>query len=365
METLIKAYRKAASDCRYSAARHTAQSLKMRLQALADAVDENEQADVYGVGALIEQFEQEVAALLGKEQALFLPSGTMAQPIALKIWAEQQRSPYVALHATSHLQLHEHNAYQTLYGLRGVTLGSHHRVPTLADIQSAAVEPLAAILLELPMREIGGQLPAWEDLVAQASWAREHNIKLHMDGARLWQCPPAYGKSLAEISALFDSVYVSFYKDLGGISGACLAGDANFIAQAKIWVRRAGGNLFSLAPYIVAAREGLKQHLPHIAARREQAIWLAEQLNQLPGVTTWPRVPQTNMFRVRMSVDVETYLNTASQWMLDNNVALITPPYETGEGYYLCEMTIGDAFAEQTPAEWQQHLARFAEQVLS
>ncbi len=365
MSDTFTAYRRAFEQCTYTTVRNDKISLKETLQRLADAVTEEEQGDVYGSGQLIESFEREVAALLGKEAALFMVSGTQAQPVALKIWSDEKRSPYVALHATSHLFLHEQNAFQTLYGLQGIALGSAHHVPELDDLKRAARDPLAAILLELPMREIGGQLPPWDELVAQSEWARKNGIRLHLDGARLWQCPASYGKSLAQIAALFDSVYVSFYKDLGGISGAVLAGDKAFIDTARVWQRRTGGNLYSLAPYIVAAREGLKQHLPDMPQRLENALWLADKLNALPGVSTWPKRPQTNMFRLRIACKPAEFFAAATRWMAQNDIAIFTPPYQVGEDHIMCELSIGSAFARKTTDEWEQAINAFAQAVLS
>jgi threonine aldolase len=73
-------------------------------------------------------------------------------------------------------------------------------------------------------------------------------VALHLDGARLWECRPFYGRDYAQIAGLFDSVYVSFYKTLGGIAGAALAGPADVIAEARVWQRRQGGNLVRLFP---------------------------------------------------------------------------------------------------------------------
>ncbi|WP_346837924.1 beta-eliminating lyase-related protein [Microbulbifer sp. SAOS-129_SWC] len=361
---LITAYRNAFTTCSHSSVRHPSPGLKATLQQLADATGEGEQSDVYGSGALIEDFEREVAALLGKEAAVFMPSGTQAQPIALRLWADRARTPYVALPHTSHLQLHEHNAFQVLYGLKGVTLGAAAEVPTLTDLQQAARDPLAAALLELPMREIGGQLPAWEDLLAQSQWAREQGIKLHLDGARLWQCPPHYNRSLAEIAALFDSVYVSFYKDLGGIAGALLAGDADFIRSAKVWQRRAGGNLFALSPYVIAAREGLATYLPNMANYREDAQWFAAQLNALAGVQTWPLQPQTSMFRLRVDADPTEFLPRATAWLAEQDIAVLPPPYRAGEGSLWFELSFGENFRRRERAEWAAVLARFVSEVL-
>ncbi|EAR09914.1 threonine aldolase family protein [Reinekea blandensis] len=360
-DSLINDFRQAFNACQHRTARNLDAGLKQRFQQLADSLDDDETSDLYGSGALIEALETEVAELLGKEAAVFLPSGTMAQPIALKIWSEAARTPYVAMHSTSHVLLHEHNGYQALYGLHGVTIGQNHQVPTLEDLQQAALNPLAAVLLELPMREIGGQLPPWDDLVAQTQWLKAQGIRVHMDGARLWQCPAAYDKSLADIAALFDSVYVSFYKDLGGLAGACLVGDQTFIDKARIWIRRAGGNLYSLAPYVVAAREGLKTHLPQMPKRREQAIWLAGQLNALPGISTWPRVPQTNMFRLRLRGDANSVLPAMIKWMQATGIGILTPPYEVGEDYMMTELTIGDGFNTLPEEDWLRHIASFGD----
>lgn len=340
---------------------HAAKPLspKQTLTALADNLAHEESSDQYGNGPLIENFENQVAQLLGKEAALFLTSGTLAQPMALKIWAEQARTPYVAMHASSHLQLHEFNGYQIVHDLKGVTIGQAHRVPKLADIKKAATDPLAAILLELPMREIGGQLPPWEELVEQAQWAKQQGIKLHLDGARLWQCPAAYGKPLSEIAGLFDSVYVSFYKDLGGIAGAVLAGDKAFIERAKIWQRRLGGNLYALYPYVVAARMGLENTLPKMPARFDQALWLAEQLNQFEHCRTWPNVPHTNMFRVRLYGNPEIMLARAAQWMAQTGCAILPNPWSIHDDHILYEITVANEMDSHERLVWQPKIEAF------
>src|SRR6185437_1694219 len=232
--------------------------------------------------------------LLGKEAAVFMPSGTMAQQIALRVWSERKQCRTVGFHPTCHLEIHEQKGYQALHGLRGRLVGNAHQVITLDDVK-AIHEPLAALLLELPLREIGGQLPGWDDLGAQSDWAREHNIAMHMDGARLWESGPYYGRSYAEIAALFDTVYVSFYKGIGGIAGATLAGPADFIAEARVWQRRHGGNLVQLYPYVIAAREGLRLRLPRFAGYHERALRIAQALGEVPGVIIKPTPPQTNM----------------------------------------------------------------------
>ena len=102
--------------------------------------------------------------------------------------------------------------------------------------------------IELPLREAGYLLPPWDELVGLVEAAQARGIPVHLDGARLWESQPFYDRPLAEIAALGDTVYVSFYKGLGGIAGAALVGPADVIAEARHWQHRHGGTLVSVYP---------------------------------------------------------------------------------------------------------------------
>jgi threonine aldolase len=276
---------------------HYPLSVSQTLTELIAAAPPDLHSDIYGQGELINNFEKHIAELLGKEATVFMPSGSLAQPIALRIWSDRKHSAHVAFHPTCHLELHEQKGYQLLHGLHGVLVGSSNRLMTLADLNRVN-EPLAALLIELPQREIGGQLPEWNDLVAITNWTRERGTALHMDGARLWECQPFYQRPYHEIAALFDTVYVSFYKILGGIAGAVLAGPADIIAEAKIWQRRQGGNLVRMFPYVLAAKIGLEQRLTRMTAYRDKAVEIAQALAAIPQIDVVPNPPQTNMLHV-------------------------------------------------------------------
>ena len=150
--------------------------------------------DQYGDGGVVAELEQRIATLLGKEAAVFMPSGTMGQQIALRVHADRRGRRTVLFHPHCHLDRHEERGYERLHGLFGRTVGEFERLLTLGDLQSVHEEP-AALLLELPQREIGGLLPEWDDLVQQVEWARERGAAVHMDGARLWGCEDFYGRS--------------------------------------------------------------------------------------------------------------------------------------------------------------------------
>ena len=253
--------------------------------------------DRYGEGELLRGFEQEIAALLGTEAAVFMPSGTMAQQIALRVWAERRRLPSVAFHPTCHLEIHEERGYERLHGLSARLVGARTALLTLADLERMA-EPVAALLLELPQRELGGILPAWDDLTAIAAWAKREGVALHLDGARLWETRPFYGREYAEIAGLFDSVYVSLYKGLGAIAGSVLAGPASFIAEARVWQRRHGGTLVSVYPLVLSAKAGLAARLARMGQYHEKAVAIARRLSVIPDLVVIPDPPHTNMMHL-------------------------------------------------------------------
>src|SRR5690242_11351308 len=116
--------------------------------------------------------ERRVTELLGTAEAMFFPSGTMAQQVALRVHAERRGRTAFAAHPQTHLAVWEGQGYAAVHGLRFHPVGDRHSLLAL-DALAAVAEPPAALVLELPQRDIGGQLPGWDDLVAQVGWARE------------------------------------------------------------------------------------------------------------------------------------------------------------------------------------------------
>jgi threonine aldolase len=336
---------------RFLNAWHGGPGPRVRLLELADATGEDERLDRYGSGERIERLERRVAELLGKEAAVVMPSGTMAQPIALRIWCDRRGTRTVAFHPTCHLELHEEKGYERLHGLRGKLVGDPNRLITLDDLE-AIREPVAALLLELPQREIGGLLPEWDDLVAQTAWAREREIALHVDGARLWEAQPFYDRPHAEIAGLFDSVYVSFYKGLGGIAGAALAGDAALIAEARVWQRRQGGNLVTLHPFVVAAELALDERLDRMPAHVAHARALAAALADVDGIEVVPDPPQTPLFHVLLRGDHERLADAALEIAEERKVFLFADPSSTtSPSWQKLEVMVGEVTLALEPAE--------------
>ena len=309
------------------------------------------ETDVYGDGGVVEELEQEVAALLGKPAAVFLPSGTMAQQIALRVHADRRGSRTVLLHPTSHVDVHEGDAYERLHGLSGRRVGNPYRLIGLEDLEGVA-EPFAALLLELPYRELGGVQPAWDDLVAQTTWARSRGAAVHLDGARIWESAVGYGVHPAEVAALFDTAYVSFYKGLGGIAGCALLGEPDVVAEVVEWRRRHGGTLFGLWPYAASALTGLRTRLPLMPRYLQHALAVAALLREVPGVTVLPDPPQVPMMHLLVRASPETL--SAGIRRVAEQQAIWTwraPMSTTDPAVQLFELSVGDATLELTAEE--------------
>ncbi|HCI81002.1 MAG TPA: low specificity L-threonine aldolase [Ktedonobacter sp.] len=337
---------------------HYPQTPHQVLSTLAETTDAELEADHYGQGKLISSFENEIADMLGKEAAVFMPSGTMCQQIALRIWSERNRLPRVAFHPTCHLEIHEQFGYQRLHHLESVLVGTTDRMFILDDLKKVS-EPISALLIELPQREIGGQLPTWDELNAMIEWAREKGIATHMDGARLWECQPFYNRSYAEIASLFDSVYVSFYKILNGIAGAILAGPADFIAEARVWQRRHGGNLVHLYPYVLSAKQGMATHLERMGEYHEKAKSVASVLSEFSRISVVPNPPQTNMMHVFLQGDPERLIEASLDVARETKTLLfsgLTPTLLLG--YSKFELSVGDATLDLSNEEIRELFER-------
>lgn len=258
--------------------------------------------DFYGNGDFIQAFEHRIAELLGFEDGCYMPTGTMGQLVLLRMYADASGNRLVGVHPSSHHVLHEDDSYSVLHGLRAEYLGPWSRPVLASDVREARETP-GVVSVELPVRWLGGQLQTWEQLEELKRTCRERGVKLHMDGARLWESQPYYGRSYAEICRGFDSVYVSFYKMVGALGGAMVLGGRDFIRTARLWRHRHGGNIFQMTPYVASAAMRLDEALARIPGYVQRARSFTEVLAADPRVTVLPRPAQTNLFRVFLKGD--------------------------------------------------------------
>ncbi|MGV3488712.1 MAG: threonine aldolase family protein [Tuberibacillus sp.] len=316
-------------------------------------IDDQAESDMYGKGKVIEDFQEKIARFLGKETAVFFPSGTMAQQIALRIWCDKKGVTKVAYHPLCHLEIHEEDGLKELHHIEPIILADKERLITLEDVMSIK-EEIACLLLELPQREIGGELPDFKELVAISDYCREKGIQLHLDGARLFEILPYYNKTAAEVCALFDSVYVSFYKGLGGIAGAILAGDKAFTEESKVWKRRHGGDLISLYPYIISSDYYFEKRIGKMTHYYEEAMELAGFYNQCQLIQTRPQVPVSNMFHVHIEAPKEQLEPIFAEVYETTGIGLTGYLKETSDTSCYYEVSIGDAYENVPKAKLEE-----------
>lgn len=305
--------------------------------------------DTYGEGGVVAALEHYVADLLGKPAAVFLPSGTMAQAATLRVHADRRTSRTVLWHPACHLDQHEGLAHARLHGLLGRPAGARHRLIELADL-TAVAEPVAALLLELPQRDLGGQLAGWDELNAQLDWARGRGAAVHLDGARLWEASAGYQRQPAEVAALFDTVYVSFYKGIGALPGCCVAGPAEDVAEVREWRRRLGGTLHGLWPAAASALALLPERLAEMPARLAHARAIAAAVAELPGIRVLPDPPQTPMLHLLFGCSAERFAANARRLAEEDGIWVWPQAMPTGDPAVVrCELSVGRATCQLAP----------------
>ncbi len=207
------------------------------------------EADNYLLGGEVERFEQHWAKLLGKETAVFMPSGTLANQLALRALAGSKRR--VIVPETSHIYNDTGDACQTLSGQTLMPLSPGKATFTRADVEAVLTRTaggrvatdVGAIVIESPIRRLTGQMFDWEEAKRISALARDKGIGMHLDGARLFIASAYTGISPAEYAAHFDTVYVSLWKYFNCGIGAILAGPKR-VLDGMFHVRRMfGGNL--------------------------------------------------------------------------------------------------------------------------
>ncbi|MEV0089933.1 beta-eliminating lyase-related protein [Streptomyces sp. NPDC050738] len=369
------AYRQARRALsRHSAVSTVGEALAALAAGAGEVFDLDSGVDIYGDGVVAE-LEQRVAALLGFPDAAFFPTGTMAQQVALRCWAARTGNATVALHPMAHPEVHERGALGAVSGLRTVYPTDAPRLPTADEVRDFD-EPFGTLMLELPLRDAGFVLPSWEELVAVVQAGRERDAVVHFDGARLWECTAHFGQPLREIAGLADSVYVSFYKSLGGLSGAVLAGDASLVAEARTWRHRYGGQIFQQYPAALGALIGLERELPRLESYVAHAKVVAEALGEglregvrggaLPWFRINPEVPHTHQFQVWLPYGADVLGEASVRLAEETGVVLFSrwndapggPP-----GVSCTEVTVAASGLEWTADDVRVAVAGFLQRV--
>ncbi len=283
--------------------------------------------DVFGDDPTVLRLQAMAAELLGKEAALFVPSGTMANQVALQSHA--QPGDEVILEETSHLFLYEAAGFAALAGVSLWRLPGDHGLLT-ADAVEEAIRPgggmshfpeTRLIWLENTHNRAGGTIYPIERLESIAVLARRANLGLHMDGARCFNAAVALGVPVERIVAPFDSVSLCLSKGLGCPVGSLVVGDREFIERAHRIRKRLGGGMRQAGILAAAGIHALEHHIDRLAEDHARARLLAEAWTALPGIEIDLDAVQTNMVYVhfrdpdRNAVEIVDRLRDAGIWV--------------------------------------------------
>lgn len=240
------------------------------------------EVDNYSRDGVVALLEQQMATLLGKEMAVYLPTGTLANHLAVRLLAGGRRR--VLVQQESHIYNDAGDGAQQLSGLTLVPLAPGLATFTLEQVESEVRRletgrvhvAVGAISIESPVRRASGELFNFDEMQKISKFARAREIGLHLDGARLFLASAYTGVSPATYSALFDTVYVSLYKYFNSASGAILAGPRGLLENLYHERRMFGGGLSQVWPEAAVALH----YLDGFADRYARAVTVAETLFQ-------------------------------------------------------------------------------------
>jgi threonine aldolase len=307
--------------------------------------------DAYLLGGEVETFEREWAALLGKEAAVFMPSGTLANHLALRALAGDRRR--VIVPEMSHIYNDTGDACQTLSALTLLPLAPGQATFTVEDVQALLTRTasgrvatsVGAIAIESPIRRLSGQLFDWAEAQRITAFARDHGVGTHLDGARLFIASAYTGIAPRDYAAPFDTVYVSLWKYFNAGQGAILAGPKKTL-DGMFHVRRMfGGNLAVGWPAAVIARH----YMSGFGERLKAAVHVSEHVYRglagHPRVTV-ERIPNgTNLTRLTLRTDPAVM----TRRLADTGIQMPTP---AANGTVL--LGVNETWARRTESEMLQ-----------
>ena len=260
--------------------------------------------DSYSNGGTVQELEERCAAVLGKERAVFMPTGTLANHLAVRALAAGRGRAVVQ--AESHLFNDSGDCVQTLSGITLMPLAPGQATFTLEELQEVigrtasgrVARPVSVISIETPVRRRYGETFDEAEMGRVIAFARREGIRLHLDGARLFLQSAYTGRDVAEYARPFDTVYVSLYKYFNAVSGAILAGPRAVLDDMYHTRRMFGASLPGAWPFAAVALH----HLPGFVDRFRGAVAVSEsfiaQLTRHEAFTV-ERVPGgTNLFRL-------------------------------------------------------------------
>jgi len=255
--------------------------------------------DVHHEDPTVLRLEEKTAAILGKEAAVLMPSGTMTNQVGLR--THTQPGDEVILEAQAHIYYYEGGGPAALSGASCRLIPGDHGVFTADQLVKSLRKPdvhhpiTRLVCLENTHNRGGGQIYPLEEIRKIGAVCREHDLALHLDGARLWNASVALGTPEAELVSDFDSVSVCFSKGLGAPVGSALAGSKAFIQRARHFRKMFGGGMRQAGIIAAGALYALENHRERLAEDHANARLLAEGLSQVEGIEVDLDSVQTNI----------------------------------------------------------------------
>lgn len=260
--------------------------------------------DVFGDDPTVQRLQERVAQLLGKEAAIFVPSGTMSNLIAVRIHCRPGEE--FLCEEGCHIYRFEQGGYAQLNGVAARPIAGVHGVLERWQLEGQIYpeDPhrvrTRAVCLENTHNLGGGIVQPYATVVDICQWAHAHGLSTHLDGARLWNAVVASGIDAARWAEPFDTVNVCFSKGLGAPVGSALAGPRNWIAHAVRHRKLLGGGMRQAGVLAAAALLALDHHVDRLAEDHANAKRLAEGIRRLQPLRLDPEVVETNLVYFRL-----------------------------------------------------------------
>jgi threonine aldolase len=260
--------------------------------------------DVLGDDPTVNHLQQRVAAMLGKEAALFVPSGTMSNLIGVRLHCRP--GDELICEVNCHIYCYEQGGYAQINGVAVRTVEGEYgvvRLEQLVDLIQPDDEHSVCtrlVCLENTHNRGGGRIQPYENAAAICAWAHEHGLKTHLDGARLWNAVVATGIEAARWTQHFDTVSVCFSKGLGAPVGSALAGPRELIAQGRRHRKVLGGGMRQSGVLAAAALYALDHHVERLAEDHANARRMAAGVSRIDGLRLMPEEIDTNMLFFRV-----------------------------------------------------------------
>ncbi|MFH0990234.1 MAG: low-specificity L-threonine aldolase [bacterium] len=289
--------------------------------------------DVFGEDPTVNKLQEHVAALLGKQAALFVPTGVMANQIAIK--SQTLPGDEIIVEQQSHIFKYEAAGPAVLSGVQLATLQAPLGVMKVEKI-AGAIRPndphqprTSLVCLENTHNRAGGTIYPLDEIKKIREYTKAIGIKMHLDGARLWNAWMATGIHPKEYAKYFDSVSVCFSKGLGAPIGSMIAGSEELIAKARRVRKLFGGGMRQVGILAAAAQYAMDHNIERLKEDHEKASYLAERVSQLPGFSIDLATVQTNIIYIdtvncdKTAAEVAAMLQEKNLLLLDLGISTL------------------------------------------